>query len=287
MQRYLGLLLSICCLVLSSAFSQADTLEHIKEKGTLRIAVYKDFPPYSYVDGGQLKGFDVELGRAIAEKLGLSTDYMQIVAGENTDDDLRNAIWKGHYLGGGTADVMLRVPYDATYAEKNDKVSIFAPYAQEEIVLAYDPAKIPTLFNLQILTNHKVGVETDSISSFFLTGIMGGILTKSVTHYLDFMEAVDDLKAGKLSAVMGMRSQVESRLADKMDAFKIEAIPMRGMNSAWQVGLAVTADNSELAKTLTVVMNTLRQEGVLKTLANKYHVTPVEPSEKQAATTNN
>ncbi|AUI70296.1 substrate-binding periplasmic protein [Beggiatoa leptomitoformis] len=283
MLKRFWLFLSVMYLVLCSLPLHADTLERIREKGTLRLAVYKDFPPYSYTDSGQLTGFDVELGRAIADKLGLSVDYMLVVADENMDDDLRNAIWKGHYLGGGTADVMLRVPYDKAYAEKNDKVTIFSPYAHEEIVVAYDPVKIPALFNLQILVNHKVGVETDSVASFFLTGIMGGVLNKSVTHYLNFMDSVDDLKAGKLSAVMGMRSQIENRLADKITDFKVESIPMRGMNSAWDVGFAVKADNTELAKVVTDTLQVLIKDGLLKTLSAKYHVAYVEPDDKQVS----
>ena len=45
---------------------------------------------------------------------------------ENMNDDLRNMVWKGHYLGYGPADVMLHVPVDNRLMAENDKVQFDA-----------------------------------------------------------------------------------------------------------------------------------------------------------------
>ena len=68
------------------------------------------------------RGIDVDLAKALAAKLGLKLDVAAFDAGEEVSDDLRNMVWKGHYLGGGAGDVMLHVPLDATLAEKNPQV---------------------------------------------------------------------------------------------------------------------------------------------------------------------
>ena len=43
------------------------------------------------------------------------------------NDDLRNMVWKGHYLGAQPSDVMMHVPVDEHLARANDKVRIFGP----------------------------------------------------------------------------------------------------------------------------------------------------------------
>ncbi|MBL8286278.1 MAG: hypothetical protein JNL15_15570, partial [Acinetobacter johnsonii] len=67
--------------------AQADEqLDAIRKSGRLSIAVYDDFPPYSQAG----KGIDVDLGKALAEKLGLVPVIVEFKADENMNDDLRN-----------------------------------------------------------------------------------------------------------------------------------------------------------------------------------------------------
>lgn len=266
--------------LLASALAQALSLEQIQEKGALRVAVYKDFPPYSYTESGQLKGIDVEIGAALAKQLGVGVEYMQVIADENMDDDLRNAIWKGHYLGGGTADVMLRVPYDLAYAAKNDQVLFFAPYAHENIVLLYDNEKIPSVINLQVLQHHTVGVEVDSVGSFYLSNIFNGQLIDSLHHYIDFKEAIAAFKAGELAAVIGMRGQIEGDLAEQQANWQLAPMQMRGLKSEWDVGLAVKQEYQALAEQLSTAMTHLRENGQLTKIFAQYGMSYTAPLQK-------
>jgi hypothetical protein len=79
-----------------------------REAGILKVAVYNELAPFS--DKGQ--GIDADLGAALAAKLGLKLGLLPFNAGDDVNDDLRNMVWKGHYLGYGPADVMLHVPVD-------------------------------------------------------------------------------------------------------------------------------------------------------------------------------
>ena len=69
--------------------SRADDMAAIRQRGRLRIAVYNDFPPYA-MSGG--KGIDADIGRAIAEKLGLTPEIVGFNADEDMNDDLRNMV---------------------------------------------------------------------------------------------------------------------------------------------------------------------------------------------------
>ena len=100
----------------------ATPLERVRERGALTVGIYHDMPPF-HVGG---KGIDVELAQALAESLGVRLSLLPFHADENMADDLRNMVWRGHYLGYGPADVLLHVPVDRPLMDANPQVSIVA-----------------------------------------------------------------------------------------------------------------------------------------------------------------
>ncbi|MGP1615406.1 MAG: amino acid ABC transporter substrate-binding protein, partial [Pollutimonas bauzanensis] len=195
----------------------ADTqLDAIRQRGRLRIAVYNRFPPYS--DAG--RGIDVDLGKAIAGQLGLIPEIIGFRAGEEMGDDLRNMVWKGHYLRGEPADVMMHVPVDQLLAQANDKVLIFGQYHRESLAMARDASRVPppngsAAVALEVLTREKIGVEKDTLADSFLLGVLGGRLRSNVVHFLSVGEAAKALKEGTVAAVLAPRGELEAALPDE------------------------------------------------------------------------
>ena len=132
-RRYLQCLAALP--LMAALPARADALETIRQRGRLRVAVYTDFAPYSMAGA---KGIDADLGRALAAKLGVSAEIVAYNADEDMNDDLRNMVWKGHYLGYGPADVMLHVPVDKYFMQQNKQALIFAPYMREQVVLVQE-----------------------------------------------------------------------------------------------------------------------------------------------------
>ena len=107
---------------------------------------------------------------------------------ETLDDDLRNFIWKGHYLRRDVlADVMLRVPYDREFSYKrnelgeliNELVVMFGPYQRERWQTAYDDRRIEDVPSVAVFQYHPIGVEVDSVPSFYLSSVFEGRLAKT------------------------------------------------------------------------------------------------------------
>ena len=95
------------------AWSQEPTaMEKIKASGVLKVALYKDNAPYSDGVASGMAGLDVGLAQALARQMQLNAALLPFDSGENLNDDLRNMVWRGHYLGYGPANVMLHVPVD-------------------------------------------------------------------------------------------------------------------------------------------------------------------------------
>ena len=94
-----------------------DQLERIKAKGSITIAMEGTWAPWTYHDEkNNLVGFDTEIGQAIAQKLGVSA---QFVEGE----------WDGLLAGldAGRYDVMIN-GVDIT-PERAQKYNFSTPYA--------------------------------------------------------------------------------------------------------------------------------------------------------------
>ncbi len=60
------------------AAAQARTFEEIKTDGKIIIATEGAYPPFNYFQGSTLTGFEVELGDAIAKKMGLKVEWKSL-----------------------------------------------------------------------------------------------------------------------------------------------------------------------------------------------------------------
>lgn len=56
--------------------SKSSLIERINNKGTIIVATEGTYPPFTYLDEkGQLTGYDVEVVRAVAKKLGVNVEF--------------------------------------------------------------------------------------------------------------------------------------------------------------------------------------------------------------------
>jgi L-cystine transport system substrate-binding protein len=271
--RPLGAALLLACAALVTTAPAYADLQKIKQSGALKVAVYNDFAPFS-VKG---HGIDVDLAEALAKKLGLKLNLLPFDAGENLADDLRNMVWKGHYLGYGPADLLLHVPVDRRLMEDNDKVQIFAPYHNETVRLVRNARAVPEYAGLDSLTGKKIGVEKISIAAMVMLGEDNGKFRENVKIYPSAIEALEKLKAGELDAVLANRSEIESVLksdpAFPMNEVAFQRLPRKG----WVVGMAVKKDEIELAKLLQAATNELVASGEMAKIFGKYGVQVVKP----------
>ena len=273
-----GLLAAAACV--HAAEEEVDALARVQERGALTVAVYEDFPPFSFRgENGRVVGIDADLARAIAERLNVSAVIRAVGADESMEDDLRNNVWKGHYLGGGVADVMLHVPFDEEFARENDRVIFVAPYFREEIVVAVGAAHGSHRDALELFTREKVGVELDTLADFYLLRAADGRIRDQVVHFRNIGEAVAALTRGELAGVMGPRSEIEFALGEQRGDFSIGAVPMPGLRSTgWDLGAAVKQGNQSLAERVDAAVKALREEGVLEAIFSRYHASYQQPA---------
>ncbi len=278
---FLALWLTLCCALAQADVVRVRAFDDIIESGVLKVAMYENFPPYSYQQDGQPRGVDFELAQKLAEGLGLKLEVLWVTPDETLDDDLRNFIWKGHYLRRDVlADVMLRVPYDREFSYKrnelgeliNELVVMFGPYQRERWQTAYDVRRIEDVPSVAVFQYHPIGVEVDSVPSFYLSSVFEGRLAKNLHHYPSVQQAFAALKGGEVDATMAMRGEIEWLMAQAGDShLKLaeNAYPNMG-KQVWDLGMAVHESNRQLAYALEEVLEPLILEGGMEKLYAKH-----------------
>lgn len=263
------------------ALAQEKTaLEKIRASGVLKVALYKDNAPYSDGSVTQLEGLDVSLAEALARTLQLKASFLPFDAGENMGDDLRNMVWKGHYLGYGPADVMLHVPVDKYFMGENRQAFIFAPYARERLVLLSN-TKLGAVHSPEELKGKKITVEQGTGSASAMMGYGGGLLSSHVSLYKSGTDAARAVLGGQADAAFVSLAQAESaifllKLDRKEWAFSSLSMPGVPPNG-WPLGMAVKADNKELATLLDTALDGMRASGELLALFQSHGLTLASP----------
>jgi len=98
-------------------FPADSTMGRIQEAGEIKIGVKYDVPPFGFQNPqtDEIEGFDVDLGRAIAEKLGVEPNFVEAISDNRIP-----------FLQDGTVDVVLSTM--TINAERDQEIDFSEPY---------------------------------------------------------------------------------------------------------------------------------------------------------------
>lgn len=283
----MNILKSSILVLLLTISSYGRSIDDIKDSGEIIIAVYENFPPYSFIEKGEVKGIDVDLGKKIAKSLNVKPKWYFTGSDETLADDLRNVIWKGNLIHKTKADIMFRVPYDYDYMRMTDistgeleteMVSIKGPYQSEQWVIATNKKAIPEINTLAVFAYHKIGVEVDTLPDLHLSAFARGMFRNNIKHYTDFSKAIDDFKAGTTDAVAGLKSQLEYLLEyhkNKDKYYISDGIPQ--MKSKWDLATATSSSYRPLSYHIDGVIQEAYENKDIEKIFKKYGVEYTPP----------
>lgn len=286
-----NILKSFSLIILFTVTLFARSLDDIKASGEIIIAVYENFPPYSFMQNDEPKGIDIELGKKIADSLGVKPKFnFAATTGESLADDLRTNIWKGNVVHKNKADIMLRIPYDYDYmrivdkstgALEHDLVTIKSPYQSEKWIIATHKEIIPKINTLAIFAYQTIGVEVDTLPDLHLSAFASGQLRKNIKHYTKFEEAIKDFKEGKIDSIAGLKSQLEYLLDYKNNQDKYyltQNIPQ--MKSQWDIGVAASSNYKDLSYHIDNLINDAYSDNQIKEIFESFGVDYLPPLSK-------
>ncbi|MBC2670085.1 substrate-binding periplasmic protein [Novosphingobium piscinae] len=247
---------------------RAAPLARVRAEGRLRVGVYAENRPWSWSEGGVLRGIDVDLGKALAAALQVRAEVVEFYAGDDLAADLRNVVWRGGLLGFQPCDVMLHVPFDRQLMLDSDQVAIVAPYYREGFAILCGPdggdcEAPPVQFR-----GKRLAAETATMSDAYLLGSFGGVLGAGVRHHTTGYGAMAALAGGQADVAMGTRAQAEAALHDFPAAgLRRRRGPIPALASpGWDVAMAVKDNSRTLGDALEAALAELATRGDLARL---------------------
>ena len=273
----LAVLLAAAAHLLPAA-AGARPLDEVIAGGVLRVAVYENNKPFSYVDGGKLAGIDVDIARELAKELKVEADFIARMQGEDVDTDLRANVWKGPVAGGAVGDVMMHVPLDKELAQRNREAALINPYFEERIALFFDPARTGPDPNFEIFKREKIGVQLGTVADYFLMFALEGGLRNNVLHFVKAPDGVKRYASGEMAALLGVRSELEALLKDAGVKAGVSEPKMPGIvRASWPIGMAVKENSRDLGYALAAALDKLKESGKLAEICGRYGVSYVVP----------
>lgn len=282
-RRALGLVLPLLLggIPLGHAQTEVTDLAKVQASGFLKVAIYKDNAPFASGSANDLKGLDVAVAGALAKAMNLKLSLLPFDADENMDDDLRNMVWKGHYLGYGPADVMLQVPVDKNLMNNNPQVLVVGPYMRQSFVLLRDTEKLAQVQRPEDLKDSVIAAERGTGAASAVMGYGGGLLRNQVHIFNTGIEAGQAVLKGQATSAYLTRAQAEAAMfaaGVKPGRYELGSLVLNGIpNNGWPVGMAVKKSNKELAMALDAALKSLRESGELLRLFQEQGMTLTAP----------
>ena len=234
----------------SAAGSSADQLAAIQASGKLIVALEGAWQPWSYHDESDtLVGYDVEVSRAIAEKLGVEPEYV-----ESDWDSLFAGLDAGRFdmvCNGVEVTDERALTYDFT-----------TPYGYIHTALAVrkDNDEIKTFEDL------KGKTTANSLASTYME--LAESYGATVQGIDTLEETIQLLTAGRIDATLNADVSFYDYLNVHPDAdFKLVAQTAEASHVAIPV---LKSEDTAYLDALNAAIEELRADGTLKTLSEKY-----------------
>lgn len=226
-----------------------NTDEPLKSAGVLRVGTEGVYSPFSYHDTatGQLVGYDVDVARAVGDKLGVRVEFV-----ETPWDSIFAALEANRF------DV---VANEVTITpERQAKYDLSQPYSVGEgvIVTRADDNSIKTLADLK----GKVAAE-NATSNWSEIARKAGARVEAVEG---FTQAIKLLNQGRVDVVVNDSIAVYAYLAETND----KSVKIAGnVGEKSEQGFAARKDSGLLPE-LNSALDELRADGTLATISQKY-----------------
>lgn len=244
----------------NEADSEKDLLTQIQERGSIIIATEGTWAPWTYHDEkDELTGFDVEVGRAIAEKLGVEAEFVEVE-------------WDGIFAGidSGRYDITCNgVEVDEERAEKYNFTDPYA-YMRTAIIVREDDDRIKSFEDLN-------GMKTaNTLQSTYAK--LAESYGAEVTGVDDLIQTIELLESGRIDATLNAEVSYYDYVKEHPEA-KLKIAALGEDASLVSIPVRKGEQNESLVEALNKAIQELSEEGVLSELSQKYFGSDITQAE--------
>ncbi|MBR3275292.1 MAG: amino acid ABC transporter substrate-binding protein [Eubacterium sp.] len=231
----------------ASAASSAEAEFHTIEPGKLYMGTNAQFPPYEYYEGEKIVGIDAEIMEAIAGKLGLTLEIV--------DMDFAAIVTS---VQSGKIDV--GAAGMTVTEERLENVNFTESYAVGvQVIIVPEDSEIASVKDLD---DKLIGCQEATTGYIYCCEDFG---EENVIPYNNGATAVQALKDGKIDCVV-IDKQPAISFVEKNPGLKILDTAYTEENYA----IAVSKDNPALMEAINKVLVEMINDGTVQSILDKY-----------------
>lgn len=249
MKKITFTLLAASLLAVSALAQAADDLDAIKSAGVIKFGTEGTYAPYTYHDqSGKLVGFDVDIARAVAEKIGVKPEFVE-------------GRWDGLIAGLSAKRYDAVINQVGITEERKVKFDFSKPYIGSKAVLVVrdDNSSIKSFADLK-----------GQKSAQSLTSNYSKLATKYGAEIVPtdgFNQSLDLVLSGRAAATLNDNLSFLDFKKHKPDAkVKVVAADTNTEDSA----ILIRKDQPALVAALNKALDEIKADGTYKTISVRY-----------------
>lgn len=263
MKKKLLLMLTVACaaclslaLLAGCSNDSSDEASGSDEPKTLIVGFDNSYPPYGYIgEDGEDTGFDIELAREVANRLGWNVET-RAIDWDAKDAELNQGtitcIWNGFTQEGREDDYTFSEPY----------------MLNEQVIVVKDGSGIE---NLDDLAGKTVITQVDSAALDVLEGedmadTVSTFAGGQVQQISDYNNAFMQLESGQVDAVACDLSIAMYQMAGNPDTYVMFEEPL----SSEHYAVGFKKGDDETAQQVSDTLKQMYEDGFVEELVNKY-----------------
>ncbi|NYE08349.1 polar amino acid transport system substrate-binding protein [Bacillus niacini] len=223
-----------------------------KEEDKLVIGIDDKFAPMGFRDeDNNIVGFDIDYAKAAAEKMGKEVTF-QPIDWKTKEAELSSGridlIWNGYTITD----------------ERKEKVLFTKPYLKNaQVIVTLADSE---LIKLDDLEGKVVGLQSLSSASDALNASPVKEKIKTVTEFADNVQALTDLKSGRLDAVVIDEVVIKYYMAQEGKTFKV----LEESLAPEEYGIGVKKGNEELLEKLQKALDEMNEDGTAASISEEW-----------------
>jgi polar amino acid transport system substrate-binding protein len=222
-------------------------------EGTLSVGVEIGYPPMEYydTDGITLAGFDIEVTKALAEKLGLNVKYI-------------DTAWEGILAGlqTGKYDIAVNI---TILPERQRKFNFTKPYINSSMTIVTAKNSSVKIEKPEDIKGYRAAYQGDTTAQYFTERLKKSGLVFTSFSYDKIINCFDDLVLGRIDLIV----------VDNIVAFDYAGKENSPFQVVWQgpsgelIGICLKKGNDALTSAIDNALDELFKNGTMKEISFK------------------
>ena len=223
----------------------------IKE-GVLTIGMEIGYPPMEYFDIDQNPiGFDVELGKALAEKMGLEAEFV-------------DTAWDGIFAGVNTGKYDCIISSVTINPARLEALNFSKPYVSNTLAMVVLKGSSITAQSPEEAVGLNVAYQAETTSDIYMEDLVAQGLNFNLREYEKVMYCFDELELGRVDVIVTDLLVAYDYIAPASSPFKLVWTSLEDE----KFGIVMKKGNDDLTDAINNALDELFADGTMLQISN-------------------